>query len=375
LGAPDDLASGLDLALFDAAACGLLRTSADGTILLVNRQFCAWLGYPRERLADRRLQDLLTVGGKIFHHTHLAPLLQMQGSVSELKLDFLRADGSSVPMVLNAARRTDRGQIFHDVATYVARDRDTYEKELLRSRKRLESMVATATRLEAEARDHAQAAEQMIGIVSHDLRNPLASIALGLSLLSGQNLPETHQRTLQRIARAAERANGLIADLLDFTQARLGSGLAVDLQPCDLERVIAQAVEEIGALYVGRELVHVHRGEQTCLADANRLAQLLGNLISNAMAYGLPDEPVCVVSVIEDGQCSVAVHNQGPPIPPALQARIFEPMSRGTDSPGNARSVGLGLFIVRGIVAAHGGEISLVSNEAGTTFTAKFPRR
>jgi len=362
--------------LFDAAPCGLLRTSANGTILLVNRQFCEWLGFAREQLVNqRRLQDLLTIGGKMFHQTHLFPLLQMQGSVSEIKLDFVRADGSHVPMVLNAARRVSEGVVLHDVASYVARDRDTYEKELISSRTRLEVSVATANRLEAEARDHAQAAEQMIGIVSHDLRNPLASIAMGLTLLAGQDLDDKHQRTLQRVARAAERANGLIADLLDFTQARLGRGLSVALEPCDLRQLIGQAVDELTGVYPDRQLVHEHRGEQDCLADANRLTQLLGNLVSNAVAYGLAEQPVSVRSRIEAGQCSVAVHNQGAPISSELASKIFEPMSRGTDSPNTGRSVGLGLFIVREIAAAHHGKISVVSNEAGTTFTAEFPQR
>src|SRR5687768_6179829 len=192
--------------LFDAAACGLLRTSDAGAIQRVNRTFCTWLGYePDALIGRRRLQDLFTMGGRIFHQTHWAPLLQMQGSVSEVKLDVVHSDGSTMPMVLNAVRRAHDGTFVHDIAAFIARDRDKYERELLLSRKRLEELVAEATRLENMANDRALLAEQTIGIVSHDLRNPLSSIALGTALLA-RGLPEGQQRTLNRIARATERA-------------------------------------------------------------------------------------------------------------------------------------------------------------------------
>jgi sigma-B regulation protein RsbU (phosphoserine phosphatase) len=365
-----------EMLAWDAAPCGLVRTRSDGLILLVNGQFCQWLGYSIEDLVQRRrLPELMTMGAKMFHHTHLLPLLQLQGSVSELKLDFVRQDGATVPMVLNVARRVHGGETVHDVATFVAHDRDVYEKELVQARKRLEATLAASSRLEAEARDHANAAEQMIGIVSHDLRNPLSTIAVGLQVLAGHHLPEGSQPTLRRLVRGVERATALVSDLLDFTQARLAHGLTVAKAPCDLREVIEHAVDDVRAAYPGRVLLHVHHGESACIADESRLNQLVGNLVSNAVTYGTPDKPVSVISTIEGEACSVAVRNQGTPIPRELQARIFEPMSRGADVPRNARSVGLGLFIVREIAKAHGGDIAVSSADEATTFVVTFPRR
>jgi sigma-B regulation protein RsbU (phosphoserine phosphatase) len=363
-------------ALLDAAPCGLLQTRADGTILRVNRTFCGWLGYdPDQLVGRRRMQDLFSMGGRIFHQTHWAPLLTMQGSISEVKFDVLHRDGTSVPMVFNAAVQVHEGVVRHEVAAYVARDRDQYERELVRSRKRLEELVAEATRLQAEANDRALFAEQMIGIVSHDLRNPLASILLGTALLSRGELSESQQRTLNRVTSSTERANRLIADLLDFTQARLGGGLSVTLEAIDLHEAVAQAVDELQHVHAGRQLVHGARGEGRCVADANRLAQVVGNLVSNAMAYGRPDAPVTVTSTLEGPSSSLAVHNEGSPIPDALQASIFEPMTRGSGGHSPKRSVGLGLYIVREIAKAHGGTATLSSSErAGTTFTVTFPR-
>jgi signal transduction histidine kinase len=164
---------------FDSAPCGLARTDDEGVFIAVNSTFCGWVEQPREALVGkRRFQDLLTMGGRIFHQTHWMPLLQMQGSISEVKLEIRLAQGSPLPMVVNALRTEREGVMLHELATFVARDRDKYERELLVARRRLEELVSEATRLQAETKDRALLAEQMIGIVSHDLRNPLSTISM-----------------------------------------------------------------------------------------------------------------------------------------------------------------------------------------------------
>lgn len=363
------------LAALDDAPCGLAQTSVTGTFQRINRTFCGWLGYGADELVGkRRLQDLLTMGGRIFHQTHWAPLLQMQGSISEVKLELVHIDGSSVPMVLNAARRSEGDVVVHEIAAFVARDRDKYERELVQSRKRLEAAVAEATRLQAEAKDHAQAAEMMVGIVSHDLRNPMSSIQMATALLAKGTSP-SQQRTLDRIARSTARANALIADLLDFTQARMGRGLAIVRQELDLHDAVAAAIDDLSLAYPGRALRHTRDGAGLCAVDANRLAQLVGNLVSNAMKYGAPEQPVTVISSIAAEAFTVSVHNFGPPIAPELQAEIFRPMSRGAHATDASRSVGLGLFIVSEIAKAHGGAARISSSlEQGTTFSVSCPR-
>jgi len=365
-----------DAAWFDTAPCGLMRTTETGVFSSVNATFCAWVGRPREELVGQmRLQDLLTAGGRIFHHTHWHPLLQMQGSISEVKLDFVHRDGSTIPMVLNAVRRQRSGVVVSDLAAYVARDRDKYERELVLSRKRLEASVAEAERLQVESKDRALLAEQMIGIVSHDLRNPLSAISMGTALLGAGELSPSQKPTVARINRAAERANRLIADLLDFTQARVGTGLSVTKSAIDLHRSVADAVDELAHIYPSHAIRHERSGEGACCADVNRLAQLVGNLVSNAVAHGAPARPVTVSSVVTEHAFEVAVHNEGVPIPPEAQPTIFEAMTRGANAPTAARSVGLGLFIVKEIAKAHGGRVEVSSGpEQGTTFRAFFPR-
>ncbi len=357
----------------DDAACGLLRTDGQGLILAANATFCGWVGRSKaDLLRQRKFQELLAVGSRIFHQTHWAPLLQMQGSVSEVKLELKCADGSALPMVLNAVRREREGRVLHDLALFVARDRDIYERELLASREELRQLVQEATRLQEEAKDRALFAEQMVGIVSHDLRNPLSAIQMGVLALSRGEPTSNQVRILGRVSRSADRANRLIADLLDFTAARIGKGLGVSPRALDLHAAVAESLEELAAAYPERRLEHVCEGAGTVLAEPDRLAQLLGNLVSNAVAYGDPARPVTVTSRVGEGGGALEVHNFGPVIPPEAIATLFQPMVRG-DATGAARSVGLGLYIVGEIAKAHGGGLAVRSDaQAGTAFEATF---
>ena len=359
---------------FDDAPCALARTTANGLFMRVNAAFCAWVGYTADELVgQRRMQDLLSMGGKIFHQTHWAPLLQMQGSISEVRMEMLHKDKSVVPMIMNAIRREQGGVMVHDLAAFIARDRDKFEQELIASRKKLQAVVADANRLKEEAGDRALFAEQMVGIVSHDLRNPLSAISMGATVLGRGDVPTSQQRVLSRVARAAERANRLITDLLDFTQARVGGGLSVDLRQIDLHATVAEAVEELALAYPNRELRHIGEGEPMCTADGDRLSQLVGNLVSNAMVYGEPGAPVTVSSTVREYAFYISVHNTGKTIPAEVLPTLFQPMVRGEASSGS-RSVGLGLYIVREIAKAHGGEVAASSSpESGTFFTATFP--
>jgi sigma-B regulation protein RsbU (phosphoserine phosphatase) len=362
-------------AVLDLAPCGLLRTDAHGGILRVNRTFCRWIGHEPAELAGRRLQDLLTMGGRIFYQTHLGPLIHMQGSVSEVKLDVIQRDGRSVPMVFNAQWHGAEGEAFIEFAAFVARDRDTYERELVASRRRLEALVAEAEALQEQARDRALVAEQMMGIVSHDLRNPLQTIQMGAVLLTRGGATPHQLAVLGRITRATDRAHRLIADLLDFTQARLGKGLSLDPRPIDPHATIADVVDELSQAFPGRALRHERVGQGDCVADPDRLAQLVGNLIANALVYGQPDATVTVRSDVGADGLRLSVHNTGTPIPAEMLPTVFEPLVRGDVGASAQRSVGLGLYIVREIAKGHGGSVSVASSLAdGTTFTASFPR-
>jgi len=151
---------------------------------------------------------------------------------------------------------------------YVARDRDKYERELVAARRRLEETLAVTQRLRDEAKDRAHFAEQMMGIVSHDLRNPLSVIHMSAALLERGVPPPQQHAAVARVTRAVQRVQHLIGDLLDFTQARLGSGLGIRKARVDLHQAIADSVAELAVAFPDCMLRHEHSGEGACLADA-----------------------------------------------------------------------------------------------------------
>ena len=238
------------------------------------------------------------------------------------------------------------------------------------------------TRQEAERfaqvqRERSDFEQQLIGIVSHDLRNPLSAILLGTTALARREDRDARStKAVMRIQSSAERAVRMVKDLLDFTQARLGGGIPVTPRPLDLHALTWQVMEEVRANFPERDLVVTAQGNGQGAWDADRMAQVVTNLASNALKYSPPDTLVSVRTRGDSDQVELAVHNRGAPIPPEALGRLFQPMQRAS-SQGDAagRSVGLGLYIVDRIVQAHGGTIDVKSTEGeGTTFTVRLPR-
>jgi sigma-B regulation protein RsbU (phosphoserine phosphatase) len=373
--------------LFDNAACALAATSEDGTILQANARFGEWLGMSTTELCGRRFQDLLTMGGRIFHQTHLAPMLRMHGSVTEVKLDMLHSDGHKVTVLLNGHKRIAAGDAAYDLALFGTTDRDKYERELLNARNLAEALLQEKTATEvalqqaqAELREayaiaqrRALFAEQMVAIVSHDLKNPLTAIRMASDILArGERTPKERQ-LLGHIGQSSERAQRMIADLLDFTQARVGHGITIKPAPLDLHAVVQQSVDELRVAFPKATLVHHASGNGSACLDTDRLQQIIGNLVANSVAYGDLQRPITVTSRLHEARCDVSIHNYGTTIPEAQLAGLFEPMTRGTDQGSDVRSVGLGLYIVRELARAHGGDVAVSScATAGTTFTVKF---
>ncbi|WP_257457797.1 PAS domain-containing protein [Archangium lipolyticum] len=237
--------------------------------------------------------------------------------------------------------------------------------------------ITERKRAEAELRQAAEFRERFIGIVSHDLRNPLNAIMLSVNALMGSDcVTERHFKTVRRIATSAERMGRMIADLLDFTRGRLGGGIPISPRPANLRAICRQVQEELEVGNPQRELRLDTRGDSFQGEwDPDRLAQLLGNLGKNALDYSPDGMPVDYVLRDEGGSVCVEVHNGGPPIPADLLPRIFEPFRRATDDGHPTSGLGLGLFIVQQIARAHGGRVEVRSTqEEGTTFGVWLPR-
>ena len=232
----------------------------------------------------------------------------------------------------------------------------------------MEAELETQRRVELE--------QQLIGIVSHDLRNPLNVVMLAASTaLTSEDLDPRVTRSLLKIRSAGDRAARMIRDLLDFTQARLGGGIAIERKSANLLDLVHQVVDEAETTHPGRRVKVAHVGGSEGEWDPDRLAQALQNLVVNALRHGTPETDVTVRTSGTDERIVVEVHNHGAPIPEELRARLFRPMQRGSGADRGHRSVGLGLYIVDSIVRGHGGQVDVTSTaEEGTTFRIELSR-
>jgi sigma-B regulation protein RsbU (phosphoserine phosphatase) len=228
-----------------------------------------------------------------------------------------------------------------------------------------------------ERKQHAELEQQLIGIVSHDLRSPLSTIsyvARALALRGDED--ERVARAAHRIQTSVDRAVRLVSDLLDFTQVRLGSGIPLSLASTDLHEITRNTLAELQTGSSERKLVCESHGDGSGRWDADRLAQVIQNLVINALTYSPVGSTVHVHTRGEPDAALLEVHNLGTPIPSELLPSIFNAMQRG-DGRGQprSRSVGLGLFIVYHIVSGHGGTVSVHSSaDEGTTFSVRLPR-
>lgn len=231
-------------------------------------------------------------------------------------------------------------------------------------------------RARAEERQRSEFEQQLIGIVSHDLRNPITAISLGVSLLlRREGLDERLLKTLVRIHSSAERAIRMVRDLLDFTQARLGGGIVLHRESMELHPLLQLVVEEIHMSHPDRQVRLELEGDGLGTWDSDRVAQLITNLVTNALKYSPAGSLVTVRTRGEPEAVVLDVHNEGEPIAPQVLTHLFEPMRRGAQSDRGARSIGLGLFIVHHVVQAHGGTIDVRSSAPeGTTFRVRLPR-
>ena len=216
--------------------------------------------------------------------------------------------------------------------------------------------------------------QRLLGIVSHDLRNPLASIRLGVDLLSRSVLSQGQLRTVTRMARSADRMHQLVAGLLDLTRLRAGQQLPISREVSNMHLLVERAVEEVSVADPGRITV-TSQGDGTGEWDNVRVGQALGNLLGNALQHSPPSSQVRVEVEGGNEEIRVSIQNGGEPIPPEQREGLFEPFRRGISPGALDGSVGLGLYIAWHVAEAHGGSIEVSSSaEAGTTFRLILPK-
>jgi len=251
--------------------------------------------------------------------------------------------------------------------------------ERVRNEKALQDLAAERAALAEKARIQ-EFQERFIAILGHDLRNPLSAIDMGASILrqrAASSNDDTTTRIVERMKASTRRMTRMIAQILDLTRSRLGGGLHVQPQTMSLSLTITAIVDELRAAHPSCRIDLRCPSTVVGSWDRDRLEQVFSNIVGNAIHYGDPERPVTVDVQDEGREVVVSVHNDGPHIPEALRAEIFSPFRRGERDSKTAETagLGLGLYISREIVAAHGGDIDVRSTASeGTMFRIRLPR-
>ncbi|MCA1645871.1 MAG: PAS domain S-box protein [Chloroflexi bacterium] len=461
--------------LYEQAPCGYLFTLPDGTITRVNQTFLSLTGYDRVDFArPRRFQDLLTVAGRLFYENQYAPLLLLQGRVSEVTFDLVRKEGDRVPILLNSVLRVNsQGQAI-EVATTIfeASDRRRYEQELLVARRKADQLAAVVTesddailtvspgaqvetwnpgaerlfgydaqamrgqnlglvlpaigeiaawqplhnelgagrsvhlesfglRVDASRvdvsvglaphlgplgelsavslivrditarRDLERLQQEFLAMANHELRTPVAIIKLRAQVM--KRGASYNEQAVDAIVQQADQLGRLIDDMLTASQIEADR---LDLRLAEMD-LGAEAQAAAGHLEAsGRRIrVDVPSTPVVVRADRQRLAQIFANLLTNAAKYSPEQSEISLRVFCRQHDVLISVADQGDGIPAGALPHLFERFYRVAGTAEHVRGVGLGLYICRRIVEAHGGTISVESEPGqGSTFTVVLPR-
>jgi PAS domain S-box-containing protein len=373
--------------LWEEAPCGLIVAAADGTILRANLTVCRWLGYALDELVGvKRFSELMPMGARLFLQTHWTPLLQIQGSVSEVQLDMLDRENRRMPMMLSAIRHQRNGAVQDDIAILMAADRKLYERELRAARAKAEAATSELSQAQARLKEANDALslqhrnkDEFLATLAHELRNPLAPILNVIDLMNRRAaLTGVDERTTGILSRQVAQITRLVDDLLNVS--RVGQGkVSLALARADIVPTIRFAAEEA--------LPAIHAADQTLLVtlpdapvwvnvDAARLTQIVANLLNNARKYSPDNARITLAVRVRDGQAAIEVADDGIGMLPDQLSVIFEKFSQLDSALHRAQGgLGIGLSLVKGLVELHGGRVGARSDGPGrgSCFTVLLP--
>lgn len=357
--------------LYENAPCGYLSALPGGMIVKVNQTFLTWTGYRREDLVERkRFYELLTGGGRIFHETHYAPLLQMQGAVREIALDMVCADGRRLPVLINSVLRRDESgkPLLVRTTVFNATDRKEYERELVRERQRAEQA--------------GQAKSDFLSMISHEIRTPLNAIIGVAHLFKMTELSPQQQKLARILGSSSESLLHLVNQILDFGKIEAGK-MSLEERPVDLRQLVQEIAERYQLKAQERSLaflVHVdERVPRGVLGDPMKIGQVLTNLVGNALKFTSEGSVTVALEVRAADRDTVSidfrVSDTGIGIAPDRLASIFDDFTQANYDIGlKYGGSGLGLSISRKLVEMHGSRI-LVESELGRGTTFSFELR
>jgi signal transduction histidine kinase len=296
------------------------------------------------------------------------PIARQFGIVSYASLPIYRSDGTffgtlcaidTEPRDVKNPRAVAMLEMFAEI---IGRGLETEE--------RLEAQE----QLVAQERKLARVQEEFIAVLGHDLRNPVAAVDAGVTMLEREPLSDRGRKVLPLMRASLQRMNDLIDNIMLHAKARLGGGLRISPQPnAPLADAVRHVVEEVRTSSPDRDISLELAFDRPVSCDAPRVAQAVSNLLSNAVRHGTPGTPIEVRGQTGGCEATITVLNRGESVPEELRQKLFQPFQRGTGTVGEG--LGLGLYIAASIAAAHDGRIDIACENGITSFSLQIPLR
>jgi hypothetical protein len=369
------------LELFERAPVGYLSILPNGEIVRVNQTFLDWTGYERDTLvAECRFSTLLTVPGRLYFETSVAPAMQLRGHAREVAFDIVCHQRASLPVLINFSviPATTHRPVVIRATIFNATERRQYERELLAARRAAEE----ATRTEHAAREVAEHASRVkddfLAMVSHELRTPLSAILGWTQLLRRHQTPDKKlEQGLDVIERNTRVQVQLVDDLLDLSRVISGK-LRLNVQQVELAQAVEAAIETAHFAAEAREirLLKILDPSIVVMGDPGRLQQIFWNLLSNAVKFTPKAGTIRVVMAQLNSHVEISVSDNGQGMTPEFLAKAFDRFGQADSTSTRASTgLGLGLSIVKQLVEMHGGTIYARSEGLGkgSTFIVHLP--
>ena len=359
--------------LLENAPCGFISFGDDSRIVYANQMIIGRLGYKREELVGQPIERILTVGSRIFHQTHFFPLVKLHGRAQEVFMLLQTREGEEVGALCNAARRERDGTFITDCVFMEVHERRKFEDALLKARERAES--ATIAAEEAN-----RAKSTFLAVMSHELRTPLNAIGGYVQLLDmavhGPVTP-AQREALGRIDRSQRHLLSLINDVLNLSRIEAGR-VDYRIEPVVLDQIVNATMPMVAPQSAAKliRIDHGIAGDLRVLGDAEKIQQILLNLVTNAVKFTGPGGSVLVEAGRESpGRIFLRVTDTGSGIPANMVEKIFEPFVQVDSShTRSSEGTGLGLAISRDLARGMNGELSATSDVGiGSVFTLTLP--
>lgn len=320
---------------FENSLCGYLTLNSEGKIVRANKRVAEWTQIDSSKLAGQKFSDFLPMGDKIFYETNLRPLLKIQGFFDQVSFQLKIAEGKHLHVFANAIehRGDEYNASFTRITLINATDRGIYEQTLRDERNLSEKNLLSE-------QDTANLREQFIAVLGHDLRNPLGAIVGGIDILSRGDRNPREKSILATMGKSSERILEMIENVMDLARGRLGAGIQVEKTLTQMEPTLAQVVSELRSKHPDQIIISNFKLDEPVNCNAPRIAQILSNLLSNAVHHGAVNATIHINAETTDTLFSFSVINQGQTIPPASLEKIFQPFKRADE---NMTQEGLGL--------------------------------